>query len=152
MLTWNMEVKMLDYAVNEEQRRKILEQAQVIAVVGTSDDPYYASNEIYHYLKNAGYTVYPVNPTIPDVDGDPTYPRLQDVPEPIDIVNVFRAPEHLPDVVDDAIAARAKVLWTQLEVVSIDEAPERRAALAGMKVISSRCIRTEHQRLEIPPK
>jgi uncharacterized protein len=142
----------LDYNVRDGDLRRILEQANVIAVVGASDDHYYTSYDVYQYLKRQGYRVYPVNPMIPDVDGDKTYDSLADVPEPIDIVDVFRAPEHLPTVVEEAIAAKAKVLWAQLDVVSTDEAPERQALQAGLKVVSNLCIRTEHERLKVVPK
>ena len=82
-----------------------------------------------------GYTVYPVNPNIAEVDGERSYPNLASVPKPIDIVDVFRNPTYLDEVVDEAIAAGAKVLWTQLDVVSIDEQPERKALAAGMRVV-----------------
>lgn len=142
----------LDYNVRDSDLRRILEEAQVIAMVGASDDHYYTSYQVYQYLKQQGYRVYPVNPTIDDVDGDRTYATLQDVPEPIGIVDVFRAPEHLPSVVDDAIAAKAKVLWAQLDVVSPDQVPEQKAVAAGLRVISNLCIRTEHERLNIKSK
>ncbi len=74
------------------------------------------------------------------------------MPEPIDIVDVFRNPIYLPEVVDQAIAAKAKTLWSQLDVVSSDQAPEQKAIAAGLRVISNLCIRTEHERLKIPPK
>jgi predicted CoA-binding protein len=142
----------LDYNVRDSDLRRILEEAQVIAIVGASDDHYYTSYQVYQYLKEMGYRVYPVNPMIDDLDGDTTYPALQAVPEPIDIVDVFRAPEHLPSVVDDAIAVKPNVLWTQLDVVSTDEEPERRAMAAGLRVVSNLCIRTVHERLKIGPK
>jgi uncharacterized protein len=142
----------LDNNVSDRELRRILETATVIAMVGASDDHYYTSYQVYQYLKQQGYRVYPVNPTITDVEGDQTYDSLVEVPEPIDIVDVFRAPEHLPSVVDDAIAANAKVLWNQLGVVSTDEAPEKKALTAGLRVISNLCLRTEHERLKIKPK
>ena len=142
----------LDYDVRDSDLRSILEQARVIAVVGASDDHYYTSYEVYQYLKRAGYTVYPVNPNIADLDGDQTYDSLADVPAPIDIVDVFRAPEHLTSVVNDALAVKAKVLWAQLDVVSVDQAPEQKALEGGLRVVSNLCIRTEHERLKIKPK
>jgi predicted CoA-binding protein len=142
----------LDYNVRDSDLRKILEQARVIAVVGASDDHYYTSYQVMQYLKDVGYTVYPVNPTIEDVDGEPTYDTLQDVPEPVDIVDVFRNSQYLPEVVDDALAAKAKVLWAQLDVVSSDQAPEQKALAGGLRVVSNLCIRTEHERLKIPPR
>lgn len=142
----------LDFNVRDSDLRKILNEAEVIAVVGASDDHYYTSYDVYQYLKKMGYRVYPVNPTITDIDGDPVYDSLADVPEPIDIVDVFRAAEHLPSVVDEAVAARPKVLWAQLDVLSPDQVPERRAVEAGLRVVSNLCIRTEHERLKIKPK
>ena len=143
---------MPDLSVSDSELRAILEQSQVIAIVGESNDHYYTSYQVAHYLKEMGYTVYPVNPNIADVDGDPSYPSLRDVPEAIDIVDVFRTPEFLDEVVEAAIAVGAQTLWAQLGVVSVDERPERKALKAGMKVVSNMCIRTEHERLGLGPK
>jgi uncharacterized protein len=137
---------------SDEQLRQILEDARVIAMVGESNDHYYTSYQVAQYLKAMGYTVYPVNPTIAEVDGQPSYPNLASVPKPIDIVDVFRNPIYLDEVVDEAIAAGAKVLWNQLDVVSVDEQPERKALAAGMRVVSNHCIRTEHERLKVAPQ
>jgi predicted CoA-binding protein len=144
---------MLDIYFNDsdEELRKILGQSQVIAIVGESNDHYYTSYQVAQYLKKMGYTVYPVNPNIKTVDGDRSYPNLAAVPEPIDIVDVFRKPTHLGTVVEEAIAVGAKVLWAQLDVVSSTQEPERQALGSGMKVVSNRCIRTEHERLHLPP-
>jgi predicted CoA-binding protein len=138
--------------VNDAKLRDILAQSQVIAIVGESNDHYYTSYQVAQYLKESGYTVYPVNPNIDEVDGAKSYPSLQDVPEPIDIVDVFRTPEFLDGVVEAAIAVGAKTLWAQLGVVSMDERPERKALKAGLKVVSNMCIRTEHERLGLAPK
>lgn len=143
---------MLNYDVSDDSLRRILEESRIIAMVGESNDHYYTSYQVAQYLKEMGYTVYPVNPTIDEVDGDKSYPSLQEVPEPVDIVNVFRAPEFLGEIVDDAIAVRAKTLWTQLDVVSIDEKPEQRTVDAGLELVSNRCIRTEHERLGVGKK
>jgi predicted CoA-binding protein len=143
---------MLDLSGSDAELRDILEQSQVIAIVGESNDHYYTSYQVAQDLKSMGYTVYPVNPNIDEVDGDQSYPSLQEVPEPIDIVDVFRTPEFLDEVVDAAIAVGAKILWTQLGVVSMDEQPERKALKAGLKVVSNMCIRTEHERLGLTPK
>ncbi|MCB0209153.1 MAG: CoA-binding protein [Anaerolineae bacterium] len=143
---------MLDFSVSDADLRDILTESQVIAMVGESNDHYYTSYQVAQYLKEQGYTVYPVNPNIDAVDGDKSYPSLKDVPEPIDIVDVFRTPEFLGEVVDDAIAVGAKVVWAQLGVVSIDEQPERKAMEAGLKVVSNKCMRTEHERLGLDHK
>ena len=142
----------IDFNNSDEDMREILEKSRVIAIVGESNDHYYTSYQVAQYLKQMGYKVYPVNPNIKKVDGDRSYPNLESIPEPIDIVDVFRKPTHLDKIVDDAMAVGAKVLWTQLDVVSATQEPERRALEAGMKVVSDRCIRTEHERLHIPPK
>ena len=140
------------YISSDRGLRHILENARVIAMVGESNDHYYTSYQVAQYLKEQGYKVYPVNPTIKEVDGEKAYPSLAEVPEPIDIVDVFRNPQYLDPIVDDTIESKAKTLWTQLDVVSVDEAPEHRALAAGMQVVSNRCIRTEHERLKIAPK
>ncbi len=142
----------IDFNNSDEDMREILEKSRVIAMVGESNDHYYTSYQVAQYLKQMGYKVYPVNPNIKKVDGDRSYPDLESIPEPIDIVDVFRKPTHLDKIVDDAAAVGAKVLWTQLDVVSATQEPERRAVESGMKVVSDRCIRTEHERLHIPPK
>ena len=142
----------IDFNNSDEDMREILEKSRVIAIVGESNDHYYTSYQVAQYLKQMGYKVYPVNPNIKKVDGDRSYPDLESIPEPIDIVDVFRKPTHLDKIVDDSTAVGAKVLWTQLDVVSATQEPERRAVESGMKVVSDRCIRTEHERLHIPPK
>lgn len=125
--------------------RDILTTNRVIAVVGYSDNPVRVSNRIGGYLKQAGYKVYAVNPTVKQVDGEPAYASLSDVPEPIDIVNVFRRPEYLEGVVEDAIAVGAKVVWAQLGVY--DDAAARRASEAGLQVVMDRCIKVDHNML-----
>ena len=143
---------MLNFNVSDQELRQILENAQAIAIVGESDDHYYTSYQVAQYLKEMGYTVFPVNPTIDEVDGDKSYPSLKDVPRPIDIVDVFRSPEFLLEIVNEAIVAKAKTVWTQLGVVWLDDTPERKALAAGLKIVSNKCIRTEHERLGIGPK
>jgi uncharacterized protein len=132
--------------------RQILEGSPVVAVVGESNDHYYTDYQVAQYLKSMGYKVYPINPTIHQVDGEKSYPSLMAVPEPIDVVDVLRNGEYLGEVVDDAIAVHAKVLWAQLDVVSPDQKPERKAQEAGMRVVSDHCMRTEHERLKIAAK
>ena len=142
----------IDFSHSDQALRQILEEARVIAVVGESNDHYYTSYQVAQYLKQMGYTVYPVNPTIAEVDGEKAYPSVQAVPEPVDVVDVFRNGAYLGEVADDAIAAHAKVLWAQLDVVSPDQKPEEKAIRAGLKVVSDHCMRTEHERLKIAPK
>ncbi len=142
----------IDFDHSDEKLRDILEKSKVIAMVGESNDHYYSSYQVAQYLKQMGYTVYPVNPNIKSVVGDRSYDSLSEVPEPIDIVDVFRDPMHLDGIVDEAIAAGARTLWAQLGVVTSNQEPERKAKNAGLKVVSNRCMRTEHERLKIPIK
>ena len=130
---------------DEAAIRDRLKNARVIAVVGHSDKPHRTSYQIAGYLRRAGYTVYPVNPTVDDIDGQRSYASLQEVPEPIDIVDVFRRSEHLPDIVDSAIDAGAKMVWAQLGVK--DEVAAQKALDAGLDVVMDRCIKVEHSRL-----
>ncbi len=130
---------------DDDAKRDLLAQARVIAVVGHSDNPARTSYQIAQYLRCAGYTVYPVNPMVTAIDGQPSYASLADVPEPIDIVDVFRRSENLPEIVQEAVAAGAKAIWAQLGVYH--EAAGRQAAEAGLQVVMDACIKVEHQRL-----
>ncbi len=126
---------------SREQIKQILQDANNIAVVGLSDDPSKTSHMVSEAMQRKGYRIIPVNPNASEILGEKCYPTLADVPEPIDIVNVFRRPEHTPPVAKDAVAAGAKVLWLQLGIAN-DEA----AAIAeegGLTVIMDRCIKVE---------
>jgi uncharacterized protein len=125
--------------------RDILAEAKTIAVVGHSNNPARTSYQIAGYLRRAGYKVYPVNPTVETIDGEKSYATVADLPETVDIVDVFRRSEYLPDVVEDAINAGAPVVWTQLGVV--DEDAAARATDAGLAVVMNRCIKVDHARL-----
>lgn len=130
-------------AVNTNDRiRDILFNSKVIAVVGHSDKPERTSYQIAQQLRRWGYRVYAVNPTVDEIDGEKSYASLQDVPEPIDIVNVFRRPEHLPGIVDEAIEVGAKVVWGQLGVEH--DGARRTAEEAGLQVVMNRCIKIEY--------
>lgn len=130
---------------NDKAMRDVLVSARVIAVVGHSNQPHRTSYQIAQYLRRAGYTVYPVNPTVSTIDGQRSYASLAEVPEPIDIVNVFRRSEYLSGVVDEAIRVGAKAIWAQLGVV--DEAARQKALAAGLDVAMDVCIKVEHIRL-----
>lgn len=134
-----------DLNADEAARRDVLVSSPVIAIVGRSNDHYYSSYQVGEYLILEGFTVYNVNPMIDDVDGAPSYDSLADVPEKIDIVDVFRKADFVPGIVDEAIAVGAKTVWAQLDVVS-DEAREK-ALAAGLNYADDLCIRTEHERL-----
>lgn len=127
--------------------REILEEARVIAVVGCSDSPSRDSYRIAAYLQRQGYRIIPVNPTIESALGERAYPDLQSVPETVDLVNVFRRPEAVPDVVEDAIASGAPAIWLQLGVGN--DAAEERARQAGLDVISDQCIAVEFRLLGV---
>ncbi len=123
----------------------LLTNAHVIAVVGHSDRPFRTSYQIAAYLRRAGYKIYPVNPEVSSINGETCYPSLADVPEPIDIVNVFRRSEFLADVVEQAAAVKAKAVWAQLGVHSNEAA--QAAEAAHLPLIMDACIKVEHQRL-----
>jgi predicted CoA-binding protein len=132
-----------------ELAQQLMRDARTIAVVGISSDPSKASHDVARYLIDAGYDVYLVNPAETEVFGRPVYDRLQDVPVDIDIVDVFRRPEFIPEVVEDAIKAGAKAVWTQLELVHEEAAADARAA--GLAVVMNRCTKIEHRRLIANP-
>ena len=138
---------MTNLNTNDDAMRDVLETAQVIAVVGHSDNPVRTSYRIAQYLREAGYTVYPVNPTVETIDGEKSFASLADVPEAIDIVNVFRRSEHVAGVIDEAIEAGAKTVWTQLGV--IDDVAREHALEAGLNIAMDRCIKVEHRRLGV---
>ncbi len=130
---------------NRNDLHDLLARAKVIAVVGHSDKPHRTSYRIAQYLRQAGYKVYPVNPTVKEIDGLPCYPSLGAVPESIDIVDVFRRSEYLPDIVEESIAVGAKAIWMQLGV--INEEAAQRAEKAGLDVVMDRCIMVDHRQL-----
>ena len=130
-----------------DQLREILSRARTSAVVGASNEPWRPSFGIMRYLQRAGYRVIPVNPHLlgQSVHGEPFRASLRETGEPVDLVNVFRRPDAVEEVVDDAIAVGAPVLWTQLGVHN--EAARAKAEAAGITVVMNRCISVEHARL-----
>jgi predicted CoA-binding protein len=124
---------------------EILRQARTIAVVGLSGKPWRPSYGVAEYLQRAGYRIIPVNPNESEVLGEKAYPSLEAIPERVDIVNVFRRSEFVPEIVEAAIRIGARVVWLQ-EGVRHDEAAEK-ARQAGLDVIQDRCILKEHRRL-----
>jgi predicted CoA-binding protein len=125
--------------------RDLLRSARVIAVVGLSDNPGRPSYHVAEYLQEQGYRVIPVNPTITEALGEKAYASLGDVPEAIDVVDVFRRSDAVPPVVDEAIAVGAKAVWMQEGVVNEPAAEKARAA--GLTVVMDRCILKEHAKL-----
>ncbi len=130
---------------------KILREAKTIAVVGASPKPWRDSNSIADFLLRKGYTVIPVNPNYTEVNGVRCYPNLKSIGEPIDIVDIFRNPAYVEEIVDKAIEIGAKTIWMQLGVVN--EHVAVRAEQAGLNVIMDRCIAIDYRRLmAIPAK
>jgi len=123
---------------------QILRSAKTIAVVGLSSNPMRASNDVAAYLKSVGYRIIPVNPNEREVLGEKAHARLEDVPEPVDIVDVFRKSEDVPPAVDGAIAIKAKVLWMQLGIENAEAAEKARKA--GLLVVENACMLVEHKR------
>lgn len=129
-------------AITEEQAiTNLLATAKNIAVVGLSAKPYRASFGVSETLQESGYLIFPVNPNLTEVLGEKCYARLEDIPEKIDIVDVFRRSEYVPEIVDSAIRIGARAVWMQEEVE--DEASAARARRAGLFVVMDRCIAKE---------
>jgi predicted CoA-binding protein len=124
---------------------EILKSAHTIAVVGLSGNSMRPSNGVSEYMQRAGYRVIPVNPNETAVLGEKSYRRLEDVPEKIDIVDVFRRPEFVAGIVESAIKIGAKAVWMQEGVV--DETAAQRAREAGLAVVMDKCILKEHRKL-----
>jgi predicted CoA-binding protein len=124
--------------------QRVLHNAKTIAIVGLSNNPLRASYFVGYYMKRHGYRVIPVNPRESEILGETSYPSLRDVPSPVDVVNVFRAPSALPGIAEDAVAIKASTLWCQFGV--INEEGARIAADAGLTVVMDRCLKVEHAR------
>ncbi|TFE31798.1 CoA-binding protein [Cohnella luojiensis] len=126
---------------SRDEIKQILQDSQTIAVVGLSDDPSKTSHMVSEAMQQKGYRIIPVNPNASSILGETSYPTLKDVPVPIDIVNVFRRPEHTPPIAAEAVEVGAKVLWLQLGI-SNEEAASI-ATEGGLRVIMDRCIKVE---------
>lgn len=131
----------------DEVIRSVLEGTRTWAVVGCSPDPSRDSNRIARMLQSRGYRVIPVNPACDELLGERCYPALGDIPDQIDVVDIFRRPSEAGAHVDEAIAAGASAVWMQLGV--IDSAAAERARAAGLKVVMDRCPAIEMPRLGI---
>jgi len=121
---------------------KILNSARTIAVVGLSANPHRPSHGVARYLQRVGYRIIPVNPNVQEVLGERAYPGLRDIPQPVDVVEVFRRSEFVGPVVDDAIAIKAGAVWLQDGIV--DEAAAARARAAGLDVVMDDCMMRRH--------
>jgi predicted CoA-binding protein len=130
---------------NDQMMKDILLSARTIASFGLSSNPGKESYGIVQYLKSQGYRMIPVNPTADEILGEKSYPDLESVPEPIDVVQVFRRSEDVPPVVDSAIRVGAKVVWMQEGIVNEEAAQKAREA--GLQVVMDACMRGTHRRL-----
>jgi predicted CoA-binding protein len=124
--------------------QRVLRTAKTIAVVGLSNNPLRASYFVGYYLKRHGYRVIPVNPRETEILGETCYPSLRDIPEHVDLVNVFRAPDALPDIARDAVTIGADALWCQFGVINLEGA--QIAQDGGLAVVMDRCLKVEHAR------
>jgi predicted CoA-binding protein len=125
--------------------RKILNDSKTVAVVGLSPKPHRPSHQVATYLMDAGYTVIPVNPGQDSILGHTCYPNLQDIPVPVDLVDIFRRPEEVMPIVEDAIAIKVKHIWMQEGIVNEEAAVKAEAA--GISVIMDRCTKIDHMNL-----
>jgi len=128
-----------------EEIKGILEKSGVIAVVGLSPKPERVSNEVASYLQSKGYKIIPVNPGYDQILGEKSYPSLTDIPEKVDIVNIFRRPEQVGPVIDEAVKIGAKVVWLQLGIRNDPEA--EKVLRAGYRAVQDKCIYREHKAL-----
>ena len=124
--------------------QRVIHGSKTIAIVGLSSNPLRASYFVGYYLQRKGYRIIPVNPGEAEILGEPCFKSLTDVPVPVDIVNVFRAPDALPDIARQAVAIGAKTLWCQFTV--INEEGARIAEAGGVAVVMDRCLKVEHAR------
>ena len=135
---------------SDQELRQLLTEATATAMVGASSNPDKESHGIMQKLQRAGYRVIPVNPRETEILGEPSYPSLLDVPERIDIVDVFRRAGDTPGIADEAVAIGAKALWLQSGITSEDAAA--RAAKGGLRTVMDACIGATHSLLGVPKK
>jgi predicted CoA-binding protein len=131
--------------MTDAEIKQILETSKTVAIVGLSDKPERDSYIVAAYLQAQGFRIIPVNPTVTAILGERSYAAVADIPEQVDVVDIFRKPEAVGPVVDEAIAAGARVVWMQLGVVNHAAADAARAA--GLAVVMDRCMKVEHKRL-----
>ncbi len=131
----------------DDRLRQLLTDARTIAVVGLSSSPTRASHSVARYLQNHGYRIIPVNPHETEVLGERAYESLADIPEKVDVVDVFRRPEYTVEVAEDAVKLGAKLFWLQSGIVN--EEAQRIAQEGGLDVVMDACMKIEHQRLGV---
>ena len=130
--------------------KKVLEESKTIAVVGASNNPQRHSYEVAQYLQRQGFKIIPVNPALTEMLGEKAYPDVLSIPGPVDVVDVFRRPEAVPDVIEQAIAKGAKVVWMQPGAENMEAA--ERVVNAGLEVIMGVCMMQEHGALTSSPR
>lgn len=133
-----------------KELRQILVSTRTIAVVGLSDKADRPSHAVAAYLQQQGYRIIPVNPNLAEVLGQKAYPSVRAIPEPVDVVDIFRRAEEVPPIVEDAIARGAKVVWMQLGIVN--KAAAARAEAAGLMVVMDSCMEVIHRALRMTGK
>ena len=131
---------------NSQAIDSLLGRCRTIAIVGLSNNLEKASFSVASYLKAKGFRILPVNPRYTEILGERAYPDLTDIPEPVDIVNIFRPQQYCLEIVEKVIAIKARAVWMQLEIVNLAAAETARQA--GLTVVVDRCIRIEHGRYE----
>ncbi|HEX3681214.1 MAG TPA: CoA-binding protein [Bryobacteraceae bacterium] len=131
--------------MNDQEMTHLLRNAKTIAVVGLSSNPTRPSFGVSRFLQRQGFRVIPVNPNETEVLGERAYPSVKDIPDEIDIVDIFRRPARVPEVVDDALAKGARCIWMQEGIVNHEAA--QKAEAAGLSVVMNRCILKELARL-----
>ncbi len=125
---------------------KVLKESKTIAIVGASDNHKRASYEVAEYLQSQGFRIIPVNPMLKELFGEKAFPDVVSIPEPVDVVDIFRNPEAVPEIVEQAITKRAKVVWMQPGAENMQAA--ERATEAGLEVIMGVCMMREHRARE----
>lgn len=139
-----IECQMPESNPEDEEIKEILENNQVVAVVGLSPKPERASHQVAKYLKEHGYRIVPVRPKADEILGEKAFASLRDIPFPVEVVDIFRQIDAIPGIVDDAIAIGAKVVWMQQGLAENQSA--RKAREAGLQVVMNKCMKIEHSR------
>ena len=134
-------------AAGPEEIAAILQHYHTIAVVGLSTDPHKPSYQVARYLQSQGYRIIPVNPGCREILGETCYPSLKQIPGPVEVVDIFRKAEAIPEIVEEAVAVGARVIWMQLGLEHPEAAARARAA--GLQVVMNRCMKIEHAQLRL---
>ena len=138
--------EMPDSNSTPEEIKDILNESRVIAVVGLSTNSERDSYKVAQYLMDKGYEIIPVNPAYPEILGQKSYERISDIPVDVDIVDIFRKPEFISGIVDEAIEKKAKSVWMQLGLA--DNKAAEKARGAGLRVVQNKCIKIEHHKMD----